>query len=370
MLRTAPTALPMLLIMVFLSAGCGATKSSPYKVGQIYDTTCNTYQYNPNGKSGTNNFLPGNLGVHVLSIDGSTIPRLADLWADATTRCDFAATTGLSGPSDIEVKIVPYAQSDLVLDNPPLRAKKQPASTKSSRANVSQSLCAAYPPKSLAGSPVNLRINASDRRALAALLNKCEPTADRATIHYGPAILGTVYDAGYGGYEWAIGSFREPGRGGGSLRQGFFRQGFFRPRGDATWMLNDGLVPCVVLRVWHLPCDLPIGVVVYDRRRLRATSTVYMPSYGGPSYEHPAPASFVLGNTSRRNYTWKNWGSPTALGHGQVECYPCAGGTTTWQSETLTAAHIVACQGRRYYARLLGHDGGVVAELNRQTCTY
>jgi hypothetical protein len=106
--------------------------------------------------------------------------------------------------------------------------------------------------------------------------------------------------------------------------------------------------------------------------RSEAAAVVYMPAYGGGSSEKPAPSTFVVGNTTRDGFTWAGWGSPTAVGHGQVEsndCTPdCASGHVTWVRETVVLTHIVSCHGRRYYARL--RDGSSSSYLERSTCTY
>ncbi|HEY2353780.1 MAG TPA: hypothetical protein VGH79_02610 [Gaiellaceae bacterium] len=88
---------------------------------------------------------------------------------------------------------------------------------------------------------------------------------------------------------------------------------------------------------------------------------VYMPAYGhSPADEKPGPSDFVIGNTSRRSFTWTGWGSPRAVGRGRVEsndCTPdCAAGHITWVPETAVLTRIVRCKGRLYYSRLREGD--------------
>jgi hypothetical protein len=102
------------------------------------------------------------------------------------------------------------------------------------------------------------------------------------------------------------------------------------------------------------------------------TVTVYMPSYGGPSSERPAPSAFVIGNTSRRGFTWSGWGSPRAIGRGEVEtnsCTPsCAAGSVTWVPEKIVLTHIVVCQGRRFYGQIGPRSART--GLDMHTCAY
>jgi hypothetical protein len=105
-----------------------------------------------------------------------------------------------------------------------------------------------------------------------------------------------------------------------------------------------------------------------------AAPIVYMPSYGGPSSEKPAPSTFVLGNTTRRGFTWAGWGSSTAVGNGQVEsndCTPsCAAGRVTWVPEKDVLTQIVSCHGRRFYGVLRIGSSLPPYRLQESTCTY